>query len=157
LLWNQSSEGHHRKQCQCNTGPRRQGDARDSVLGQSCIVFASPIASILGPVPGIHTRLTGCSSQVKMCGAKSLQSFHQGKIRTCLFSLGRDTATHENRALLRAHFLVHGFFRQKNDSSDEGNNSSRGKMILQAGKMRRSATFIASFSRPRFKPLRNAS
>src|SRR6478752_10835497 len=63
-----------------------------------------------------HTRLTGCSSQVKTSGAKSWQSFHQGKIRTCLFSLGRDcnrsgpatsreAATHEKWALLRAHIF----------------------------------------------------
>src|SRR4029077_9245727 len=74
-------------------------------------------------LPRIHTRLTICSSRVKAAGAKSLQSFHQGKIRTCFFSLGRDTATHENRALLRAHFLVY-------DSADEKNDSSGGKMIL---------------------------
>src|SRR5436305_1909828 len=82
-------------------------------------------ASAANEAHGIHARLTDYSSRIKTSGAKSLQSFHQGKIRTCLFSRSGHCNA-RNRALLRAHFLVH-------------NSSDGEKMTLQAGKMRRSA------------------
>src|SRR5262249_26360022 len=38
-----------------------------------------------------HTRLTGCSLRVKIAGAKSLQSFHQGENSNLSFSLSVGT------------------------------------------------------------------
>jgi hypothetical protein len=64
LLWNQSDEGHHRKQYQCNTrdfaaSPRRQ----------------------------IHRGLTFRSSGVKAAGVQEYQSRHQGKNSNLSFFL----------------------------------------------------------------------